>query len=335
MTFKYIWVLAFLVPLIFLIVDKMYGKPKDNIFSNADAKIKADNYKRFNYTYIRYKIILFIIALFSLIVSGSGPQFGSKVRKVERQGVDLVIAFDTSISMDAQDIKPSRIEKAKYEISKLIQSLRGDRVSMIVFAGTSHLYLPLTTDYEAALLFLHAIDTKMIPNQGTSISSAIKKAIDMVSKDEDKYKVVLLVTDGEDHEGEAINLAKKASSIGIEIHTIGIGSSTGSLIPVVSKNGSQIEYKRDNSGKLITSVLNQSILKEIASAGNGKFFHFSNNGETYIDVNKEIDSMDKRALNSHEYSEYEDRYQPLAFISFLLFFISFIVPTRISKTKND
>jgi Ca-activated chloride channel family protein len=237
--------------------------------------------------------------------------------------------------MDAQDIKPSRIEKAKFEISKLIQSLRGDRVSMIVFAGTSHLYLPLTTDYDAALLFLHAIDTKMIPNQGTSISSAMKQAIDLVSKDEDKYKVVLLVTDGEDHEGDAITLAKKASSMSIAIHTIGIGSNTGSLIPIISQNGNQIEYKRDKSGKLITSVLNQNILREIASAGNGKYFHFSNDGQTYNDVNKAIDSMEKRAINSHEYSEYEDRYQPLAFVSFLLFSISFVVPTRIRDIIND
>ena len=187
-----------------------------------------------------------------MIISAAGPQFGTKVKEVERQGVALVIAFDTSVSMDAQDIKPSRIEKAKFEISRLIQSLNGDRVSMIVFAGTSHLYLPLTTDYEAALLFLHAIDTKMIPNQGTSISSAMDKAIDIVSRDEDKYKVVLLVTDGEDHEGDAINLAKKASEIGIEIHTIGIGSNAGGLIPIVKNDNGQIENKIDNIVKLIT-----------------------------------------------------------------------------------
>jgi Ca-activated chloride channel family protein len=314
---------------------EIYGSAKDDIFPSAEARIKDHNYNRINYNNHKWKLFLFISGLFCLILSAAGPQIGTKVRKVERQGVDLVIAFDTSISMDAQDIKPSRIEKAKFEISKLIQSLRGDRVSMIVFAGTSHLYLPLTTDYDAALLFLHAIDTKMIPNQGTSISSAMKQAIDLVSKDEDKYKVVLLVTDGEDHEGDAITLAKKASSMSIAIHTIGIGSNTGSLIPIISQNGNQIEYKRDKSGKLITSVLNQNILREIASAGNGKYFHFSNDGQTYNDVNKAIDSMEKRAINSHEYSEYEDRYQPLAFVSFLLFSISFVLPTRIRDIIND
>jgi len=260
---------------------------------------------------------------------------GTKVKEVERQGVDLVIAFDTSVSMDAQDIKPSRIEKAKFEISRLIQSLNGDRVSMIVFAGTSHLYLPLTTDYEAALLFLHAIDTKMIPNQGTSISSAMDKAIDIVSRDEDKYKVVLLVTDGEDHEGDAINLAKKASEIGIEIHTIGIGSNAGGLIPIVKKNNGQIEYKRDNSGRLITSVLNKNILKEIANAGNGGFYHFTNDGQNYTNINKAIQSMEKRVINSHEYSEYDQRYQPLALVSLLFFLVSFIFPTRNNYDKTN
>ena len=122
-----------------------------------------------------------------------------------------MIAFDTSTSMDAIDVKPSRIEKAKYEVGKLIQGLKGDRVSLIVFAGTSHLYLPLTTDYEAAQLFLSAIDTKMIPNQGTSLSSAIEKAIETVKKDQNKYKVVLLISDGEDHEGNAIEFSNPVS----------------------------------------------------------------------------------------------------------------------------
>ena len=324
-----------IVPLIFLVIAETYGGRKENVFPLASAKVKKHNYSRFNYDNHKIKYALFVLGFFCLIISAAGPQFGTKVKEVERQGVDLVIAFDTSVSMDAQDIKPSRIEKAKFEISRLIQSLNSDRVSMIVFAGTSHLYLPLTTDYEAALLFLHAIDTKMIPNQGTSISSAMDKAIDIVSRDEDKYKVVLLVTDGEDHEGDAINLAKKASEIGIEIHTIGIGSNAGGLIPIVKNDNGQIEYKRDNSGKLITSVLNKNILKEIANAGNGGFYHFTNDGQNYTHINKAIQSMEKRVINSHEYSEYDQRYQPLALVSLLFFLVSFIFPTRNNYDKAD
>ena len=175
----------------------------------------------------------------------------------------------------------------------------------------------------------------MIPNQGTSISSAMKKAIDLVSKDEDKYKVVLIITDGEDHEGDAVDLSKQALTLGIEVHTIGIGSNEGSLIPIISKNKDQIKYKRDKSGKLITSVLNKNILKDIANAGNGKFFHFSNNDQNYTDVNKAIDLMEKRQINSHEYSEFEERFQPLAFISLLFFTTSLVVPTRTKHLSND
>ncbi|MBT36219.1 MAG: hypothetical protein CMP15_08205 [Rickettsiales bacterium] len=335
MAFNNLWILVFIFPLIFLVIAETYGGRKENVFPLANAKVKKHNYSRFNYDNQKIKYALFVIGLLCLIISAAGPQFGTKVKEVERQGVDLVIAFDTSVSMDAQDIKPSRIEKAKFEISRLIQSLNGDRVSMIVFAGTSHLYLPLTTDYEAALLFLHAIDTKMIPNQGTSISSAMDKAIDIVSRDEDKYKVVLLVTDGEDHEGDAINLAKKASEIGIEIHTIGIGSNTGGLIPIVENDNGQIEYKRDNSGRLITSVLNKNILKEIANAGNGSFYHFTNDGQNYTHINKAIQLMEKRVINSHEYSDYDQRYQPLALVSLLFFLVSFIFPTRNNYDKTN
>ena len=335
MAFNNLWILVLILPLIFLVIAETYGGRKEYVFPIANSKVKKHNYSRFNYDNQKIKYALFVLGLFCLIISAAGPQFGTKVKEVERQGVDLVIAFDTSVSMDAQDIKPSRIEKAKFEISRLIQSLNGDRVSMIVFAGTSHLYLPLTTDYEAALLFLHAIDTKMIPNQGTSISSAMDKAIDIVSRDEDKYKVVLLVTDGEDHEGDAINLAKKASEIGIEIHTIGIGSNSGGLIPIVKNDNGQIEYKRDNSGKLITSVLNKNILKEIANAGNGGFYHFTNDGQNYTHINKAIQSMEKRVINSHEYSDYDQRYQPLALVSLLFFLVSFIFPTRNNYDKTN
>jgi len=307
--------------------DFLFYKNPD-IFPKAGFKIKEKNYANINYTNHKISRYSLFIAIMCLILSIAGPQFGSKVKKVERQGVDLVIAFDTSISMDAMDVKPSRIEKAKYEIGRLIQGLKGDRVSLIVFAGTSHLYLPLTTDYEAAQLFLSAIDTKMIPNQGTSLSSAIEKAIETVKKDQNKYKVVLLISDGEDHEGNAIKFSNQASELGIDIHTIGIGSDLGGLVPIRSVNNDAKDYKRDKNGKLITSVMNKKILKDIASAGNGYYFQFSNEGHSHLDLNNAIDAMEKRKINSHEYSEYEDRYQPLTLFSLIFFMVSFLLPTR-------
>ena len=142
------------------------------------------------------------LGLFFLTIAASGPQIGTRVRPVERKGVDLVIVLDTSKSMDANDVTPSRLSKAKLELNKLIKTLNGDRVAIIVFAGSSHLYLPLTNDYEAALLFLNEIETDMIPNQGTSLSSALNTALTAFTQELGKFKVVLLVSDGEDHEGE-------------------------------------------------------------------------------------------------------------------------------------
>jgi len=331
MSFSYPWFLLFLIPIIIQLLAEILFYKNVNIFPSAKKNIKENNYKHINFKnndYIRYS---FIFGVLCLTLAVSGPQFGSKVKKVERQGVDLVIAFDTSISMDASDVKPSRIEKAKYEIGKLIQNLKGDRVSIIVFAGTSHLYLPLTTDYEAAQLFLSAIDTKMIPNQGTSISSALQKAIEIVKKDRNKYKVVLLISDGEDHEGNAIDLSKQASDLDISIHTVGIGSNMGGLIPINSDSGDTKDFKRDKSGRLITSVLNKGMLEDIAKAGNGQFFHFSNNGQSYQDLSDAIDSMEKRTINSHEYSEYEERFQPLVLCSLVFFIISFLLPNRLNR----
>ena len=331
MNFSYPVFLLLLIPIIFQLLAEILFYKNINVFPKAKKNIKENNYKYINFKNNGYMRYSFIFGVLCLTLAAAGPQFGSKVKKVERQGVDLVIAFDTSISMDASDVKPSRIEKAKYELGKLIQNLKGDRVSIIVFAGTSHLYLPLTTDYEAAQLFLSAIDTKMIPNQGTSISSALEKAIEIVKKDRNKYKVVFLISDGEDHEGNAIDLSKQASDLDISIHTVGIGSNIGGLIPINLDSDDTKNFKRDKAGRIITSVLNKGMLEDIAKAGSGQFFHFYNNGQSYVDLSRAIDSMEKRKINSHEYSEYEERFQPLALCSLLFFIISFLLPNRFNR----
>ena len=252
---------------------------------------------------------------------------------VERKGVDLVIALDTSTSMDAVDVKPRRLAKSKFELGQLIRKLKGDRVAIIVFAGTSHLYLPLTTDYEAALLFLNEIDTKIIPTQGTAISSAIQTAMTAFTEEKDKYKIMLLVTDGEDHEGRAIELAQQAARNGLAIYTVGVGSEVGSLIIVKSENDDRMEYKRDRDGKLITSTIDEKILRDIARAGHGKFFWFDNNRDTHLDIAGVIDSMEKKTISTHGFSEYEDRYQSVAFFALVLLIAGFVIPTRPKNKK--
>ena len=228
--------------------------------------------------------------------------------------------------MNAQDIKPSRLEKAKFEISQIINQLKGDRIGIIVFAGSSHLYLPLTSDYEASQLFLDALDTKMIPNQGTDLSTALKTAMNVFNNEDDKFKVMVLVTDGEDHEGEAIELASTALNNGIITHAVGVGTVKGSLIPI--NNGSSNNYKRNKNGTLITSKLNENILIELASAGGGIYSRFNNRDSKYKEIMSAIDNMEKRSIETHIYSEYEDRYQFFATISFLFLTAGLIMPTR-------
>ena len=218
---------------------------------------------------------------------------------------------------------------SKLSWNKLIKTLSGDRVSIIVFAGSSHLYLPLTTDYEAALLFLNEIETDMIPNQGTSLSSALYTALTAFTEELGKFKVVLLVSDGEDHEGEAIDVAKKAAMDGMIINTVAVGSDEGGLIPIESNN----KYKLDKKGRLVTSKVDQVILKDIAQAGNGSFYWFSNNRDSYTDIENGINKMEKKIISTHEFSDYDDRYQLIGLISFIIILISFIYPTK-EKNKN-
>ncbi len=293
------------------------------LFENLDSK--RDSWKQ----------NLYMIGLAFLIIAAAGPQVGTRVRPVERKGVDLIFGIDVSISMDAEDVKPSRIEKAKFEISQILRQLKGDRVGIITFAGSSYYYLPMTTDYEAAQIFLKSIDTKMITTQGTQLSAAINTAINIFPKENDKFKVLVLVTDGEDHEGEAVGLAKKSSKAGIVIHTVGVGSEAGSLIPIKDEKGNRIGYKKDRAGKLVTSAINTKILKQIASAGNGISIRLDNRKGSYKDLIQALDQMEKKTISTHEFSEFEDRYQIFANIGIFFLVFAFLLRTkpRIKKVK--
>jgi Ca-activated chloride channel family protein len=308
-------------------------RKQKKVFENAEAGLQDNLFQRVDFRRIRWQKRLGIFGLLFLVFAASGPQIGTRLAPVERKGIDLVFAIDVSQSMDAEDVKPSRLEKAKFEISQMIRKLKGDRVALVVFAGTSHLYLPLTTDYEAAQLFLDGIDTGLIPTQGTDLSTAIQTGLSAFTEESEKYKVFVLITDGEDHEGAAIELAKKAADQNMIIHTVGVGTETGSLIPLVYNDGTR-EYKRDKQGKLVTSILNEPLLIDIANAGNGIFVRFDNRTASYREILNAINSMEKRTIQSHVYSEFEDRYQSFALISFVLLSISMILPTRKKEERT-
>ena len=332
MSFRYKWILFLLVIQLCYWIYLYFRKDASNhILKISNTVVLGALTRKINSKFILIKNRLFLLGIFFLTIATSGPQIGTRVRPIERKGVDIVIVLDTSSSMDANDVTPSRLAKAKFELNKLIRNLNGDRVAIIVFAGSSHMYLPLTTDYEAALLFLNEIETDMIPNQGTSLSSAINTALTAFTEEFDKYKVVLLVTDGEDHEGQAIDIASKAASNGMIINTIAVGSNEGGLIPIESKSKGNIQYKRDKQGKLVTSKLDQVILKDIAQAGKGSFYWFSNNSDSYNEIEKGIRNMEKKTISTHEFSEYEDYYQLFSLVSLILICAAFIFPTKVEE----
>ena len=325
--FRFPYILFLYIPFFLILFIDIVRSKKIKILSNTPENIKKVLFEKIDLKKAKIKQNLILLSVSILIFAASGPQIGIRLAPIDRKGLDLVFCIDVSSSMRGTDIKPTRLDKSKFEVSQMIQNLKGDRVAIIVFAGSSHLYLPLTTDYEAAYLFLDQIDTNMIPTQGTALSSAIQTGLSAFSEDDSKYKVLILITDGEDHEGEAISLARQASKRGMIIHTIGVGTIAGSLIPNINSSGIT-EYKKDSSGKLVTSQLNEKILEEIAEAGRGAFIRFNNKPANYKNILNQIDSMEKRTVKSHVYSEFEEQYQKFGILSLCLMIASMLISTR-------
>ncbi len=295
------------------------------------SSIKKFLLNRVKYSRIHLRSRLIILGIIFILLASVGPQIGMKLTELTREGVDIFILLDTSVSMNAIDVKPSRIEKAKYELGRLLNSLKGDRAGLIAFAGSAHLHCPLTEDYSASRLFLNMMDTDLITTQGTDLAAAIQLALDHVKNNDEKFKIFVLVSDGEDHQGEAILLAESARELGIIIHTLGVGTSAGGPIPIYDDDGNRAEFKKNRSGQVVTSTLNESTLDEIARITGGVYIRVENQVNAIAPLLREIEQMEKRELNSHIFSQYEDRYQVFLVIGLMLFLAEFLVPTRTKK----
>jgi Ca-activated chloride channel family protein len=276
----------------------------------------------------KIKTFLIILSILFIIISLAGPQYGARLVEVKRRGVDIIVALDCSKSMLSEDIKPNRLEKAKSELKTLIHKLDGDRIGIIVFAGTAFLQCPLTVDYEAATMFLNLIDTNTVPIPGTLIGDAIRLAIKSFSQKERKYKVLILLTDGEDHRSNPLDAAKEAKKNGIRIFTIGIGESIGEPIPIRDESGKIISYHKDKQGKIVTSRLDEELLQKIALETNGKYYHATASEFELDNLLNEINSMEKKELKSTKQIRYENRYQIFLFLAFLSLVIEWILPER-------
>jgi Ca-activated chloride channel homolog len=276
------------------------------------------------------KYLLLLGAAAFLLLGLANPQIGTKMEEVKREGVDIMIALDVSGSMKAEDIKPSRLESAKQEVSRMLDKLQNDRIGLIVFAGESYLQLPLTTDYSAARLLLSTVDVDIVPVPGTAIGSAIRLAMKSFAAGERKYKVLVLITDGENHEDDAIAAAKEAHGEGVVVHAIGMGSPGGAPIPVY-QNNAMAGFKKDVDGNTVVTRLDEQALAQIAEAGGGRFIRATNQQNELDAVFKEIESMEKKEFGAKVFTEYEDRFQYFLGVSVVLLVAEFFLSERRSR----
>lgn len=276
------------------------------------------------------KFVILNIAYALLVVGIANPQTGSRLETIQRKGIDLVVAIDISNSMLAQDIKPDRLTRARQALFKLIDKLRGDRIGVIIFAGKAYTQLPITTDYAAAKMFVSTISTKDIPSQGTAIGEAIDMGTELFDDDE-RSKALIIITDGENHEGNAVEAAQSASQKGINVYTIGMGLPEGSPIPVVNSYGQQTGFKKDRDGNTVITRLNEVMLQQIAAAGNGDYVRANNTQAGLSKIFDKINALEKSEIETRMFTDYDDQFQYFIGLGLLLLFLEFFIFDR--KTR--
>jgi Ca-activated chloride channel homolog len=276
-----------------------------------------------------FKYMFLMLAAISLVIGIAGPQVGSKLQETKREGVEMVIALDVSNSMLAEDIQPNRLERAKQAISKLLDNLNHDRIGLIVFAGEAYVQLPMTTDYAAAKMILSTIMPGVVPTQGTAIGSAIELASKSFTTEEGKNRAVVVITDGENHEENAIPSAQEAGKNGIVVYTIGMGLPKGAPIPI--GNSIAGNYRTDKNGNIVVSKLNETMLNQIAAEGGGKYIRANNTKTGLKELFSSINDLDKVEMETSIYAEYEDQFQYFIALAILFLLLEFVILERRNK----
>lgn len=273
-----------------------------------------------------FKFTLIFLAIASLVIAWANPLLGTKYESVKREGIDVIFAIDVSKSMNAQDIIPNRMQKAKQLVSNMIDEMSNDRIGLIVFAGNAYLQMPVTVDYSGAKMYLKTINTDMAPKQGTAIGDAVKLAINSFDEEAEAYKTLVIISDGEDHDGDAESLIAEAREQGITVHTIGVGSSQGAKIPIDNSGN----FKKDENGELVTTKLNEEMLKELADLGGGQYFNASeaNLSDQLILALK---GQEARMIDEKVFTSFKNHFPLFLSIALVLLFIDLLIPERKSQ----
>lgn len=323
-----IWLWALLIIPALVILFWMNARWRKRVMQQlADANVLDNLLPTLSKALPRWKRVLYTLGLTFLLIGMANPQIGSKYEEVKREGFELMICLDVSNSMLAEDLTPNRLERAKQAISRLVDRLKNDKIGVIVFAGDAYIQLPMTVDHSAAKLFLRSIDTDIVPTQGTAIGKAIELASSSFTETSKANKSIIVITDGENHEDDALEQAAAAAENGIKVHTIGIGSVDGTPIPIY-KRGQMLGYRKDKEGNTIVTKLNETMLQQIAASGEGTYVRANNSRTGLNALMDELEGMEREEFGSKMFTSYEDRFQYFIALALLLLIIELLLPSR-------
>ena len=314
--------LILLIPLFFIAYALMRHFRKKRLKKLGDRDLVSGLMPSVSSSKGWVRITLFSLAFFFFAIGLSRPQIGAKLKERKIKGVEIMIALDVSNSMLAEDFSPNRLERAKLAISSLVDKLRDDRIGLVVFAGTSFVQLPVTTDYASAKMFLNSINTESVPVQGTALGEAMMTCIRSFSAQSERSRAVIIITDGENHEDDPVAVAKQAAEIGIKVYTIGVGSPEGKPIPY---NG---ELLKDKDGNIVVSKLDEKTLRDIASAGNGAYVRAGMSEFGLNPIVDDIKKMDEEMFNSVVFEEFDEQYMYFFAIALVLLVTEMLVGER-------
>ena len=311
---------------VFVIAYIIYTKRKSRQLAEfGDSELMAQLMPDASKSRPVWKFSLMIVAAVLLIIAAARPQFGQQEKTVKRQGIEVMVALDISNSMLAEDVAPNRLDRAKQMLSKMIDNMVDDKVGLVVFAGEAFTQLPITCDYVSAKMFLNTITPNLIQTQGTAIGTALQTAITSFGAQEsDAGRAIILITDGENHEDDAIAAAKKAQELGIQVFVIGIGKPEGAPIPKPGTN----DYFKDRSGQVVVSRLNEEMCQQIAQAGSGIYVRCDNTNTAMRALQQELDRIATTDLETTVYADYNEQYQSFVLIALLLLVIEFFILSR-------
>ena len=319
----YLYLLA-VIPVLAIIRFMTYRNQKKRLRQFGDPKLLRElmpDVSRFRPA-VKFWVLQGALAL--LIAMLARPQFGTRISNEQRVGIETIIAMDISNSMYAEDIVPSRLDRSKMMVENLVDHFTNDKVGLIVFAGDAFVQLPITSDYVSAKMFLSSIDPSMMATQGTDIARAIDMASHSFTQEKGIGKAIIVITDGEDHEGGALEAAKAAKDAGMRVYVLGVGSTQGAPIPIPGTG----DYMKDNTGNTVMSALNEDMCRQVAQAGGGAYIHVENNSAAQDQLDNELDKLAKKETSSTVYSDFDEQFQAVAILALLLLILEICILDR-------